>query len=49
MAASHLSCVIYEQEWPCQESYIGKTVRDVEIRWQEHKDYTGRFRTCKST
>ena len=22
----------------CQESYIGETVRNVEIRWQEHED-----------
>ena len=34
----HLSCVIYEDVCSCQESYIGETVRNVEIRWQEHED-----------
>ena len=34
----HLSCVIYEGVCSCQESYIGETVRNVEIRWQEHED-----------
>ena len=31
----HPSCVIYEGVCSCQESYIGVTVRNVEIRWQE--------------
>ena len=31
-------CVIYESICSCQESYIGETVRNVEIRWQEHED-----------
>ena len=30
--------MIYEGECSCQESYIGETVRNVEIRWQEHED-----------
>ena len=34
----HPSCVIYEGVCSCQESYIGETVRNVEIRWQEHED-----------
>ena len=34
----HPSCVIYECACSCQESYIGETVRNVEIRWQEHED-----------
>ena len=34
----HPSCVIYEGICSCQESYIGETVRNVEIRWQEHED-----------
>ena len=34
----HQSCVIYEGACSCQESYIGETVRNVEIRWQEHED-----------
>ena len=28
----------YEGICSCQESYIGETVRNVEIRWQEHED-----------
>ena len=31
----HPSCVIYKSVCSCQESYIGETVRNVEIRWQE--------------
>ena len=34
----HPSCVIYESVCCCQESYIGESVRNVEIRWQEHED-----------
>ena len=34
----HPSCMIYEGICSCQESYIGETVRNVEIRWQEHED-----------
>ena len=34
----HPSCVIYEGVCSCQESYIGETVRNVEIRWQEYED-----------
>ena len=33
------SCVIYEGVCSCQESYIGETVRNIEIRWQEHEIY----------
>ena len=34
----HPSCVIYQGVCSCLESYIGGTVRNVEIRWQEHED-----------
>ena len=30
--------MICEGVCSCQESYIGETVRNVEIRWQEHED-----------
>ena len=30
--------MIYEGECSCQESCIGETVRNVEIRWQKHED-----------
>ena len=34
----HPSCVVYEGACSCQESYIGETVRNIEIRWQELED-----------
>ena len=34
----HPSRVIYEGVCSCQEPYIGETVRNAEIRWQEHED-----------
>ena len=34
----HPSCMIYKGTCSCQESYIGETVRNVQIRWQEHED-----------
>ena len=30
--------MIYEGVCSCQESYIGETGRNVELRWQEHED-----------
>ena len=30
--------MIYEEVCSCQESYIGETVRNIEIRWQEYED-----------
>ena len=30
--------MIYERVCSCQESYIGETVRNIEISWQEHED-----------
>ena len=29
---------MYEGLCSCQDSYMGETVRNVEIRWQEHED-----------
>ena len=34
----HPSCVIFESVCSYQESYIGETVRNIEIGWQEHED-----------
>ena len=34
----HPSCMIYEGVWSYHKSYIGETVRNIEIRWQQHKD-----------
>ena len=30
--------MIYEEVCSCQESCIGETVRNIEIRWQEYED-----------
>ena len=34
----HPSCVIYEGVWVCEQTYIGETRRNVELRWEEHED-----------
>ena len=34
----HQSCVIYEENCNCGESYIGETIRNVESRWKEHNN-----------
>ena len=41
--ANHYSCVIYRGDCSCDENYIGETVRNAEIRWNEHED-----KNCKS-
>ena len=37
----HPACKIYEGECTCGEKYIGETVQNVEIRWQEHNSLKG--------
>ena len=37
----HPSCKIYEGECNCGETYIGETVRNVEVRWNEHNSLQG--------
>jgi len=32
----HPSCVIYKGVCTCKESYIGESLRNVEVRWSEH-------------
>ena len=32
------SCKIYQGTCNCGETYIGKTVRNVKTRWDEHQD-----------
>ena len=39
--------MIYEGVCTCQEPYIGETVRNVEIRWQEHEDTQKDSETAK--
>ena len=32
----HQSCKIYERICSCDESYVGKTIKNVETRWSEN-------------
>ena len=34
----HPACVIYEGVCVCEQSYIGETRRNVELRWEEHEN-----------
>ena len=34
----HQACKIYKCVCSCVESYIGKSIRNVEVRWDEHKN-----------
>ena len=34
----HPSCVIYEGVCVCEQTYIGETRRNVELRWEEHEN-----------
>ena len=34
----HQSCKIYKGVCSCGESYIGETIRNVEVRWEEHNN-----------
>ena len=34
----HQACKIYKDVCQCGESYIGETIRDVEVRWEEHNN-----------
>ena len=34
----HLSCVIYKGICPCGETYIGETIRNCKIRWDQYCD-----------
>ena len=36
----HQACKIYQGICSCGESYVGETVRNVEIRWNEHNNPT---------
>ena len=39
--------MIYKGECSCQESYIGESVRNIEIKWQEHEDTQKDSETAK--
>ena len=34
----HPSCVIYEGVCVCEQTYIGETRRNIELRWEEHEN-----------
>ena len=34
----HLSCVIYKGICLCEERYVGETIRNCKIRWDEYND-----------
>ena len=33
----HPACIIYERVCVCEQTYIGKAGRSVELRWEKHK------------
>ena len=43
----HPSCKIYFGECSCGETYVGETVRNVEIRWAEHDSLKGKSEPSK--
>ena len=38
----HLSCVIYEGKCSCGRRYVGETIRNGDIRWNEHESTKGK-------
>ena len=42
----HLSCVIYKGVCSCGADYIGETIRNVEIRWNEHESGIDKNSEC---
>ena len=45
---NHYSCVIYWGDCSCDQYYIGETVRNVEIRWNEHEDKISKSEPAKN-
>ena len=43
----HPSCKIYFGECSCGETYVGETVRNVEVRWAEHNSSKGKSEPSK--
>ena len=43
----HQSCKIYHGVCSCGETYIGETKRNVEVRWDEHNDPSGKSEPSK--
>ena len=43
----HCSCVIYRGDCSCNQNYIGETVRNAKIRWNEHEDKNSKSEPAK--
>ena len=43
----HYSCVIYRGDYSCDQNYIGETVRNAKIRWNEHGDKNSKSEPAK--
>ena len=43
---SHNSCVIYRGICSCGADYIGETVRNAQLRWNEHENGTDKNSEC---
>ena len=43
---SHYSCVIYTGICSCGADYIGETVRNAQLRWNEHENGTDKNSEC---
>ena len=43
----HLSCIIYESKRSCGRLYIGETIRNSDIRRNEHESKAGKSETAK--
>ena len=42
----HLSCVIYKGVCSCGANYVGETIRNVKIRWNEHESGIDKNSEC---
>ena len=43
----HLSCVIYDGKYSCGGQYIGETIRNSDICWNEHESTAGKSEPAK--
>ena len=43
----HLSCIICEGKCLCGRRYIGETIRNSDIQWNEHESTTGKSEPAK--
>ena len=43
----HPACKVYEGVCSCGSSYIGETKRNVEVRWKEHENPSGKSEPAK--